>query len=196
MSGFSHSLSFMLLRCGLRHKNSHLSGYRCDGATPQPFPSHCYCGIAGANILDYRSQGISLARVRIMPDHFHALITPLLMFRWKKRCSLSRVDFIRLRSKHDVWMRSFNESQIATEEKFMSCVGISKRTQCGGLAQRRKIIASVRLCADGWMPCLCICEGIRPGLKPSLKLLFSEPEGSAPPLRKKRPSRRNMIRPR
>jgi putative transposase len=28
----------------------------------------------------------------------------------------------RLKSKRDVWMRSFNESQVATEEKFMSCV--------------------------------------------------------------------------
>jgi len=27
-----------------------------------------------------------------------------------------------LKSKHDVWMRSFNESQIMTEEKFTDCV--------------------------------------------------------------------------
>ena len=28
----------------------------------------------------------------------------------------------RLKSKHDVWMRSFNESQTSTEEKFINCV--------------------------------------------------------------------------
>jgi putative transposase len=27
-----------------------------------------------------------------------------------------------MKSKHEVWMRSFNESQISTEEKFISCV--------------------------------------------------------------------------
>jgi putative transposase len=59
----------------------------------------------------------------IMPDHFHALITPATDVSLEKAVQFIKGGFsFRLKSKHDVWMRSFNESQIATEEKFMSCV--------------------------------------------------------------------------
>ena len=45
------------------------------------------------------------------------------MFRLKKRMQFIKGGFsFRLKSKVDVWMRSFNESQIMSEEKFMNCV--------------------------------------------------------------------------
>jgi putative transposase len=59
----------------------------------------------------------------IMPDHFHALITPAPDVSLEKAMQFIKGGFsFRLKSKLDVWMRSFNESQISTEEKFMSCV--------------------------------------------------------------------------
>src|SRR5271157_3575280 len=75
-------------------------------------------------ILDYRSQGKFLLHAFvIMPDHFHALITPAPDVSLEKAMQFIKGGFsFRLKSKLDVWMRSFNESQISTEEKFMSCV--------------------------------------------------------------------------
>ena len=75
-------------------------------------------------ILDYRSQGRFLLHAFvIMPDHFHALITPAPEVSLEKAMQFIKGGFsFRLRSKLDVWMRSFNESQIMTKEKFMSCV--------------------------------------------------------------------------
>jgi len=75
-------------------------------------------------ILDYRSQGKFLVHAFvIMPDHLHALITPAEDVSLEKAMQFIKGGFsFRLKSKHDVWMRSFNESQISTEEKFMSCV--------------------------------------------------------------------------
>jgi putative transposase len=75
-------------------------------------------------ILDYRSQGkFILHAFVIMPDHFHALITPAADVSLEKAMQFIKGGFsFRLKSKHDVWMRSFNESQVSTEEKFMSCV--------------------------------------------------------------------------
>jgi len=75
-------------------------------------------------ILEYRSQGKFLLHAFvIMPDHFHALITPAPEVSLEKAMQFIKGGFsFRLKSKLDVWMRSFNESQISTEEKFMSCV--------------------------------------------------------------------------
>jgi putative transposase len=75
-------------------------------------------------LLDYHSQGKFLLHAFvIMPDHFHALITPAPDVSLEKAMQFIKGGFsFRLKSKHDVWMRSFNESQVATEEKFMSCV--------------------------------------------------------------------------
>ncbi len=75
-------------------------------------------------ILDYRSQGKFLLHAFvIMPDHFHALITPAPDVSLEKALQFIKGGFsFRLKSKLDVWMRSFNESQIMSEEKFMSCV--------------------------------------------------------------------------
>ncbi len=74
-------------------------------------------------ILDYRSQGRFLAHAFvIMPDHFHALITPAPDVSLEKAMQFVKGGFsFRLKSKHDVWMRSFNESQVSTREKFLSC---------------------------------------------------------------------------
>src|SRR5208282_6023707 len=75
-------------------------------------------------ILDYRSQGRFLLHAFvIMPDHFHALITPAPDVSLEKAMQYIKGGFsFRLKSKLDVWTRSFNESQIMSEEKFMSCV--------------------------------------------------------------------------
>ena len=75
-------------------------------------------------IFDYRSQGrLLLHAFVIMPDHFHALITPAPDVSLEKVMQFIKGGFsFRLKSKLDVWMRSFNESQIMSKEKFMSCV--------------------------------------------------------------------------
>jgi putative transposase len=58
-----------------------------------------------------------------MPDHFHALITPAPDVSLEKAMQFIKGGFsFRLKSTLDVWMRSFNESQISTEEKFLGCV--------------------------------------------------------------------------
>lgn len=74
-------------------------------------------------ILDYHSQGKFLLHAFvIMPDHLHALITPAPDVSLEKAMQFIKGGFsFRLKSKHDVWMRSFNESQISTEEKYLSC---------------------------------------------------------------------------
>jgi putative transposase len=75
-------------------------------------------------ILDYHSQGRFLLHAFvIMPDHFHALITPAPDVSLEKAMQYIKGGFsFRLKSKLDVWMRSFNESQILSEEKFVSCL--------------------------------------------------------------------------
>ncbi len=58
-----------------------------------------------------------------MPDHFHALITPAPDVSLEKVMQYIKGGFsFRLKTKSDVWMRSFNETQIMTEDKFASCV--------------------------------------------------------------------------
>jgi putative transposase len=75
-------------------------------------------------ILDYHSQGKFLLHAFvIMPDHLHALITPAPDVSLEKAMQYIKGSFsFRLKSKLDVWMRSFNESQILTIEKFRNCV--------------------------------------------------------------------------
>jgi putative transposase len=75
-------------------------------------------------ILDYRNQGRFLLHAFvIMPDHFHALITPAPEVSLEKAMQFIKGGFsFRLKSKLDVWMRSFNESQILTKQKFISGV--------------------------------------------------------------------------
>jgi putative transposase len=75
-------------------------------------------------ILDYRGQGkFLLHAIVIMPHHFHALITPAPEVSLEKAMQFIKGGFsFRLKSKLDVWERSFNESQIMSAEKFASCV--------------------------------------------------------------------------
>jgi REP element-mobilizing transposase RayT len=54
-----------------------------------------------------------------------------------------------MKSKHDVWMRSFNESQIMSEEKFMSCVWyIEENPVRRGFVRRPKRTRSDLLLVD------------------------------------------------
>ena len=75
-------------------------------------------------ILDYRSQGRFLLHAFvIMPDHFHALITPAPDVSLEKAMQFIKGGFsFRLKRKLDVWARGFNESQILSEDKFINCV--------------------------------------------------------------------------
>lgn len=73
-------------------------------------------------ILDYRSQKKYLLHAYvIMPDYLHALITPAPEVSLEKAMQFIKGGFsFRLKSKFDVWMRSFNESQVMSAEKFIS----------------------------------------------------------------------------
>lgn len=75
-------------------------------------------------ILDDRKQGkFSLHAFVIMPDHLHALLTPASDVSLEKAMQFIKGGFsFRLKSKLDVWMRSFNETQILTREKFINAV--------------------------------------------------------------------------
>jgi putative transposase len=72
-----------------------------------------------------------------MPDHFHALITPAPDVSLEKAMQFIKGGFsFRLMTKLEVWERSFNESQIMSEEKFVSSVRyIEENPVRRGLAQ-------------------------------------------------------------
>jgi len=73
--------------------------------------------------LEYRRQGRFLLHAFvIMPEHFHALITPAPEVSLEKAMQFIKGGLsFRLKSKLDVWMRSFSETQIMTKEKFVRC---------------------------------------------------------------------------
>ncbi len=75
-------------------------------------------------ILDYRAKGKFLLHAFvIMPDHFHALITPAPDVSLEKAMQFIKGGFsFRLKSRLEVWTHSFNETQIMTEAKFVNCV--------------------------------------------------------------------------
>jgi putative transposase len=75
-------------------------------------------------ILDYHRQGRFLLHAFvIMPDHLHVLITPAPDVSLEKAMQYIKGGFsFRLKSRSEVWMRSFNESQIQTANKFRNCV--------------------------------------------------------------------------
>ena len=57
-----------------------------------------------------------------MPDHLHAILTPAPEVSLEKALQYIKGGFsFRLKSKLDVWSRSFNESQILAREKFDAC---------------------------------------------------------------------------
>ena len=71
----------------------------------------------------YRGQDkYALHAYVIMPDHIHLCLTPATDVSLETAMQLIKGGFsFRLRSKLDVWMRSFNEAQIRTPEKFSAC---------------------------------------------------------------------------
>ena len=57
-----------------------------------------------------------------MPDHIHLCITPAPDVSLEKAMQFVKGGFsFRLKGKLDVWMRSYNEAQIRTPEKFLAC---------------------------------------------------------------------------
>jgi putative transposase len=74
-------------------------------------------------IFDYRDQGrFQLHAFVVMPDHLHAILTPAPEVSLEKAVQYIKGGFsFHLKSKFDVWSRSFNESQILAGEKFDAC---------------------------------------------------------------------------
>jgi putative transposase len=74
-------------------------------------------------LADYRDQGrYQLHGFVIMPDHLHAILTPAPEASLEKAMQYIKGGFsFRLKSKLDVWTKSFNETQILTGEKFEAC---------------------------------------------------------------------------
>ena len=71
----------------------------------------------------YRIQGrFQIHAFVVMPDHLHTILTPAPDVSLEKAVQFIKGGFsFRLKSKLDVWSRSFNESQILTREKYESC---------------------------------------------------------------------------
>jgi putative transposase len=74
-------------------------------------------------LLDYRRQGrFELHAFVIMPDHLHAIVTPAPDVSLEKALQYIKGGYsFRPKSKLDVWAKGYNESQIRTFEKFVSC---------------------------------------------------------------------------
>jgi putative transposase len=74
-------------------------------------------------IAHYREQTrYELHAFVIMPDHLHLLLTPAPEVSLEKVMQFIKGGFsFRLKSKLDVWSRSFNQTQILTSEKFEAC---------------------------------------------------------------------------
>jgi len=75
-------------------------------------------------ILDYRDQKKYFVHAFVvMPDHFHALMTPFPEVSLEKALQFIKGGFsFRLKSRADVWMKGFNESQVITRKKFEGAV--------------------------------------------------------------------------
>jgi putative transposase len=73
-------------------------------------------------LADYHDQGrYQLHGFVIMPDHLHAILTPAPEASLEKAMQYIKGGFsFRLKSKLDVWTKSFNETQITSHEKFKS----------------------------------------------------------------------------
>ena len=78
-----------------------------------------------ATLLDYRAQGrYQLHAFVIMPDHLHALITPAPDVSLEKAMQFIKGGFsFRLKSKIDVWTKSYNEVQISNPDRCGACIG-------------------------------------------------------------------------
>ena len=71
----------------------------------------------------YRRQGkFALHAFVVMPEHVHVLITPAADVSLEKAVQFIKGGFsFRLKSKRDVWERSYNEVQVVSREKFEAC---------------------------------------------------------------------------
>ena len=83
---------------------------------------------ANANLLietlfNYRAQNrFQLHAFVVMPDHLHLLLTPAPDISLEKAMQFVKGGFsYRLKSKFEVWERSFNETQIRDSKKFDTC---------------------------------------------------------------------------
>jgi len=131
-------------------------------------------------IFDYRAQNRFLLHAYvIMPDHFHAILTPAPDVSLEKAMQFIKGGFsFRLKSKLDVWERGFNESQILSAEKFRSVAHYIEENLSGvAWLLRRRNIHTLPSCGRSPIQCQDTCiEG--PGLKARLSIaLFHGPEG-------------------
>jgi putative transposase len=74
-------------------------------------------------LFDYHQQGkFLLYAFVLMPEHFHVLLTPAPEVSLEKAVQFIKGGFsFRMKSSRVLWMRSFNETQIASAEQFMVC---------------------------------------------------------------------------
>jgi putative transposase len=122
-----------------------------------PFQATATAELLERTILDYRSRRRFLLHAFvIMPDHFHALITPAPEVSLEKAMQFMKGGFsFRLKGKQDEWMRSFNESQILTEENFINCVRyIEENPVRRGLVSTPHDFPFGSLPVGSWIPCL------------------------------------------
>ena len=123
--GFSHGL--LVYSAGMRMAPQETRTYLVTAVTAgrrSLFQVTATAQLLERTIVDYRSQGrLLLHAFVIMPDHLHALITPAPDVSLEKAMQFIKGGFsFRLKSRLDVWMRSFSESQIMSAEKFVNCV--------------------------------------------------------------------------
>lgn len=76
------------------------------------FQVTAYAVLLQRTLFDYRGQSrLLLHAFVVMPDHFHAIITPAPEVSLEKAMQYIKGGFsFRLKSKLDVWMRSFNQT--------------------------------------------------------------------------------------
>lgn len=106
-------------------------------------------------ILDYRNQSRFLLHAFvIMPDHFHAIVTPAPDVSLEKTLQYIKGGFsFRLKSKREVWMRSFNQTQILSGNKYIAAAPyIEQNPVEAGLARE----------AAEYPFSSVVCEGLHP----------------------------------
>jgi putative transposase len=121
-SGFSHGPSSILP--GMRLAPQETRTYSVTAQRRRIFQVTATAELLLQTLIDYRRQGKFLLHAFvIMPDHLHALITPAPDVSLEKAMQFIKGGFsFRLKSNADVWLRSFNETQISSCEKFANCV--------------------------------------------------------------------------
>ncbi len=100
----------------------------------------------------YRSQGkFFLHAYVIMPDHFHVILTPAPDVSLEKAIQFIKGGFsFRLKDQKDIWMRSFNESQIASGDQFQDCVRYIEENPV-----RRRLVPEARAYPFSSAGCSC-----------------------------------------